>query len=490
MTIRPGSVYLVGAGPGDPGLITVRGREVLRRADVVLHDRLVERALLDEAPPCALVESVGKASQGDSALQGSINARLVRYASEGRVVVRLKGGDPLVFGRGWEEQVACREAGIPCEIIPGISSALAAPASVGIPVTLRNVASSVAITSGASILSASVARADTTVILMGVGELRGIAQRLIASGVDAATPAAVIERATCPGERVVTAPLDDIAEAAEAEHVAPPAVLVVGPTVAYATSPRASGSLASLRVVVTRPHEASHELIASLRAAGAHVIAAPLIRIEYPTPERTPLLARAWDYDWIVFTSRHGVRGFRRALENHGADVRALGHARIASVGPITSRELRAWGIRPDVEPTTYRANSLVQALLAHPSRPRRVLFPSGTLALDTLPRGLRAQGIEVEPVTVYDTLECPLDPGARRDIERGVHAVVLASPSAARALGRSGVDLGGAAAVCIGETTADAARPWGWNVAVAAEHSDAGLVAALHDLPLGSVAP
>lgn len=491
MTVRPGTVYLVGAGPGDPGLITVRGRTLLQRADVVLHDRLVDESLLNEASPDARIEDVGKSSRGDSWVQDEINASLVRHASQGRVVVRLKGGDPLVFGRGWEELSVCREKGIPCEIVPGVSSALAAPAAAGIPVTLRGVASSAVIVSGPAIVASPslVPRADTTIVLMGIGELPEIVSNLIDSGLSAETPAALIERATCPGERVVSARLDTIAAVAVVEQVRSPAVLVAGPTVAELQLQQRAGPLSQCRIVVTRPLDAAHELIASLRAAGADVIAVPLIRIEYVTPEMSRVLARAWDFPWVVFTSRHGVRGFRRSLECHGSDVRSLGHARIASVGPVTSRELLAWGIRPDVQPLAYRADALVDALLSHVPRPNRVLFPCGTLALDTLPKGLRSAGIEVEPLTVYETTELPLEPRVRREIERGVHFVLLASPSAARALGSSGVELGGAIIICIGETTARIARQFGWAVRVAREHTDAGLISALIDQRLTGVA-
>ncbi len=482
MTVRPGTVYLVGAGPGNPGLITVRGRELLRRADVVLFDRLIDPVLLEEVSPDAYVESVGKASRGDSGLQDDINASLVRHARQGRVVVRLKGGDPLIFGRGWEELQACRDDAIPCEIVPGVSSAFAAPAAAGIPVTLRGVASSAVVVAGPSITSSAepLPHADTIIVLMGVGELPAIANRLIASGLSADTPAALIEQATCPGERVVTATLDVIADVAVTEHVASPAVLVVGRTVAEIRQPQRVGPLAECRVVVTRPHEAAHELVSTLRALGADVIRAPLIRIKYIVPDIARISMR--DREWIAFTSRHGVRGFRRALERHALDVRALAHAQVASVGPVTSRELRAWGIRPDLQPSTFRADALIEALLSHVPRPRRVLFPSGTLALDSFPDGLRRAGIDVEPLTVYDTIEVPLAAQARRAIERGVHFVLLASPSAARSLRASGVDLGAAVAVCIGETTAGVGRAFGWNVTVAREHTDSGLVATLLD--------
>ena len=236
MTVRPGTVYLVGAGPGDPGLITVRGLELLQRADVILHDRLVAPALLREGRATALVSDVGKAPRGHAVSQEEINAALVAHAEQGKTVVRLKGGDPLVFGRGWEEREACRKAGVPCEIVPGISSALAGPAAADIPVTCRGVASSVAIVAAATIgrrQLAAIAHADTCVFLMGMHGLRDLATRLLECGRDPATPAAVVERATLPGQRLVRARLDRIADAVAAAGLRAPAVIVVGATAAF-----------------------------------------------------------------------------------------------------------------------------------------------------------------------------------------------------------------------------------------------------------------
>lgn len=480
MTVRPGTVYLVGVGPGDPGLITVRGLELLQRADVILHDRLVEPVLLEQARPSARVVDVGKAPYGEATSQADINTALVRHAGDGSVVVRLKGGDPLMFGRGWEEREACVAAGVQCEIVPGVSSALAAPAAAGIPVSLRGVAASVAIGAAPTIDDPgvqSLACADTAVVLMGVRGLRDLARRLIAFGRDPSTPAALIERATLPGERVIRARLDAIADAAEAAGVEPPAVIVVGKTAALrATRP---GPLTGQRIVVTRPRNAAPELCAALRSLGADVIPAPLIQIAQTDASNNAALDRLEDFDWIVFSSRHGVRGFRRAIESRRLDLRALSRAGVAAVGPVTARELETWGIYPDVVPHPARAQALVDALLAQPSPPRHVLFPGGTLALDTIPDALGAAGVAVERLEVYETRLRPLDPRARSAIDAGVHAILLASPSAATALGNSGVDPRDAAIVCIGPTTAAATAPYGWrHVSVATSHSDTGLIA------------
>lgn len=479
MTVRGGTVYLVGAGPGDPGLITVRGLEVLQRADVVLHDRLVTDALLAYAPAVAELIDVGKSPSGQAASQDHINALLIEHARRSRVVVRLKGGDPLVFGRGWEERESCVAAGVVCEIIPGITSAIAGPAAADIPVTLRGVASTFAV-AGAPVIGdrqlAAVAHADTCVFLMGVRELPDLARRLIECGRDPATPTAVVERATCPGQRTVRARIDEIGLVAGAAGLRSPAVIVVGATTALGAMP--NGPLAGRRVVVTRPDAAAHQLTSGLRALGADVIGAPLIDIALADPRCDALLDRLADYDWIVFTSRHAVRGFRRAIEHRGGDSRRFARARIAVVGPVTGRELESWGLRPDLRAEPARAEALVQALLTQNPRPQRVLFPCGTLALDVIPSALTAQGIAVDPLRVYETRKRSLDDGARRGIEAGVDAIVLCSPSAAAALGESNVEIGAAIVVCIGPTTAAATAPFGWgDVRVAGEHSDAGVI-------------
>jgi uroporphyrinogen III methyltransferase/synthase len=481
MTVRPGTVYLVGAGPGDPGLITVRGLELLQRADVILHDRLLSDALLAQAPATAELIDVGKTPWGQAANQEEINAALVAHATRGRIVVRLKGGDPLVFGRGWEEREACRRAGVICEIVPGISSALAGPAAADIPVTCRGVASSVAIAAAPVIgrreLEA-IAHADTCVFLMGMRDLPELARRLMEYGRAPETPAAVIERATLPGQRTVRARLDKIADAAAAAGLQSPAVIVVGATAALGTN--SAGPLAGRRIVVTRPLSAAHHLTSALRALGAEVIAAPLIQIGLSDPGDTTWLERIGGFDWIVFSSRHAVRGFRRAVEKLGADVRRLAHARVAVVGPITARELETWGIRPDLLAEPARADALVRLLLAQEPRPQRVLFPCGTLALETIPTLLAEHGIAVERLPVYETKGLLLDSRTRQCIENGVDAVLLASPSAAVALGQSRVTLGSAVVVCIGPTTAEATATFRWpDVRVASVHSDAGMTAA-----------
>ncbi|MGQ0647905.1 MAG: uroporphyrinogen-III C-methyltransferase [Gemmatimonadaceae bacterium] len=495
MTARAGTVYLVGAGPGDPDLITRRGLELLRAAHVVLYDRLVSQALLEEALPDADLIDVGKAPYATAASQDDINAALVRLAKDGRIVVRLKGGDPFVFGRGYEEQQACEAAGVPCEVVPGISSALAAPMAAGIPVTLRGLASMATICAAPAIREEqwpALAAADTLVVLMGVRELPQIAARLVAEGRDPRTPVAIVSHATLPTERVLRSTLGEVGIEAGAhatrgsglrrcdEYLAieAPAVIVVGATAALGAS---QSPLTGRRIVVTRPRPASHTLVRELRTLGADVQHVPLIRITRQHPAASALVRRLGGFDWIVFTSRHGVRGFRSLLRNLGADARALRSSRLAVVGPGTARTLEQWGLRPDLVASPARAEALVEALLGRDVLPRHVLHPCGSLAGDVLTAGLVRGGVATERLEVYRTVPVVPDERTASGIASGADAIVLASPSAAAALGRSGADLRHIPMVCIGPTTADAARAEGWHdVHVAREHSDRGLVDAV----------
>ncbi len=479
MTVRAGTVYLVGAGPGDPRLITVHGLEVLRAADVVLYDRLVSQTLLDEARTGADLVDVGKVPYTSAVAQEHISATLVRLARDGRIVVRLKGGDPFLFGRGYEEWQACADAGVPCEVVPGVTSAFAAPLAAGIPVTLRGVASTVAVCAAPALRDEhwpALAAMDTVVFLMGVRELPQLSEKLMAAGRDARTPAAVIANATCPGERVVRGPLHDVAAAAAREGIGAPAVFVVGPTAAASET---SGALAGRRIVVTRPRDAAHELVRGLRAVGADVVPLPLIRIQLAEPPASRVVGELDDYDWIVFTSRHGVRGFRALLWRLGADARRLRRTRIAAVGPTTARAAEEWGLRVDLVARPARAEALVAALRAQEPRPRRVLFPCGTLARDVVPTALAEDGIDVEPLIVYDTLPIEPGPDAAAAFDASPDAVLLASPSAVAALARLAPRLADTAVVCIGPTTAAAAREHGWpRVYQSAAHSDQGMIA------------
>ncbi len=487
-----GRVWLVGAGPGDAGLITVKGLELLRAADVVVTDRQAGPALLEQARGDAEIIDAGKAPGRHTLTQEEINAVLVRRARAGLRVVRLKGGDPFIYGRGWEELEHCRGAGVWCAVVPGVTSAIAAAAAAEVPVTARGIARTLAIVtpqseSGAPTRAldyAALARMDTVSVLMGRAMLGEIADGLIHAGRDAETPVVVVQQGTLPEQRVVRGTLATITRVADEQGIAAPATVVIG-TVAglSAAGPGASaggGPLAGKRVVVTRPRSASAGLIAQLRELGAEVIDCPLIRIVYTRGQDAEVLRRR--HDWTVFTSLHGVRGWFEAVRSMGLDARVLGSTRLAAVGPKTAEALGAIGLAPDVVPEEHRAAALVREIgQGARAAGQTVLFPCGTLARDELRAGLAACGMIVHAPTVYDTLHEPVTDWARASITRGVDAWLFYCPSGVASAAAAGLQPGatdGAAVVCVGPTTARAAAEAGFErVHAARVHSDDGVL-------------
>ena len=415
----PGRVYLVGAGPGDPGLLTARALELIAAADVILYDRLVGPGALDGARPGAELVFVGKEGGGDAVPQEQTEALMLRHARAGRTVVRLKGGDPFVFGRGGEEARALREHGIPYEIVPGITAGLAAPAYAGIPVTDRDAASAVALVTGhtredgsapgASGLdwAALAAFPGTLVFYMGVRALPEIVRGLLDAGRDPGEPVAVVEAGTLPRQRTVTATLADIAEAVSEAGVRPPSVTVVGAVAALSQelawlSPR---PLAGLTVAVTRARTQASGLARSLAELGARVVQAPVIRVRaIPGPALDPS-----PYDLICVTSANGVQALfeRLADAEPPRDARALAGARVAAVGESTADELARHGIRADVVPRRALAEGLVEALVeAYGERPaRRALIARAAGGRDVLANALRERGVEVDVLDLYETV-------------------------------------------------------------------------------------
>ena len=486
MSAAAGRVWLIGAGPGDPRLITVRGLEALRSADVVIADRLVSSELLAEVRGGSEIIDAGKAPGRHRMTQDEINAELVRLALAGKRVARLKGGDPFIYGRGWEELEACRAAGVACEVIPGITSALAGPTAAGVPVTVRGEARTLGVLTPSTGASGdldpreirALARLDTLSVLMGRGPLRAFAASLIEAGKPGETPAAVVQDATLASQRVAVGTLSTIADEADRLGLRAPVIVVVGPVARYAEASREDLPLTGKTIVVTRPVTASRRLTEKLRARGAEVIEAPLIRIEYREPE-------VWHepaaFSWVVFTSLHGVEGFRRQLERRGLDARCFGCAKVAAVGPKTASALRDLGVKADLVPDEHRAKALVAELSKRIGPGGRVLFPSGTLAMDALPDGLRAAGVEVAPLKVYDTLAGEIDGALRERVAAGVDAILLYSPTAARALADARMEVGPAKIGVIGPTTGDAARAAGLAVHFeAGVYSDEGMMEAL----------
>ncbi len=427
----PGRVYLVGAGPGDPGLLTTRALELIASADVILYDRLIPTAALDGVRADAEVLFVGKEGGGESILQEQTEGLMVQRALAGKTVVRLKGGDPFVFGRGGEEALTLREAGIPFEVVPGITSGVAAAAYAGIPVTHRGLATAVAFVTGHTrtddaldTASRETAAGDpaqaetnldwaalaafpgTLVFYMGVRRLPQIAGSLIAAGRPAEEPVAIVERGTLPDQRTVSGTLATIADLAQAENVRAPSITVVGPVAELAgeLSWLTPAPLAGLTVAVTRARTSASGLATRLESLGARVVQAPVIRI-VPLSDPTHPAPDLASYDLLCLTSPAGVDALFERLRTAGLDARALATTRVAAIGPGTAAALAERGILADIVPERFLAEGLVAAL-AHVQPPvRRALIARAREGREVLGDALRAQGAEVYVLALYETV-------------------------------------------------------------------------------------
>jgi uroporphyrinogen III methyltransferase/synthase len=410
-----GKVYLVGAGPGDPGLVTIKALKLLAQGDVFVYDQLASPELLKKARAGAEVIYVGKKA-GDHALpQGGINQLLVDKAKAGLTVVRLKGGDPFVFGRGGEEAEALAAAGVPFEVVPGVTSAVAVPAYAGIPVTHRDYTTLVTFITGHEDPTKEAStipwgnlgqNPGTLVFLMGVKNLAENCRRLVEAGRPPTTPAAVIQSGTLPTQRTVTGTLANIAEVARTAGIQPPAILVVG-GVAELHERLAwweKRPLWGKTAVVTRTREQASILVELLSAAGARCLEVPTLEIA-PPDDFGPLdaaLTRLADYAWVIFTSANGVAAFFQRLFEKGLDVRALGGAKLGAIGPATAQALRVHGLVADVVPARFFAEDLAQALLPRIAPGSRVLLARAQQAREVLPETLAQAGIKVEVAPVY----------------------------------------------------------------------------------------
>ena len=509
------TVHLVGAGPGDPGLLTVRALEVLRRAQVVVYDRLSQESLLDLAPATAERIDVGKAPGHVRLPQEGINALLVERGRRGERVVRLKGGDPFVFARGGEEAAALAEAGVPFEVVPGITSAIAAPAYAGIPVTLRHSSTSVTIVTGHEDPAAgddgtvdweSVARVGgTIVILMGVARIGRIAAALMAAGRSPDTPVAAVHWGTRPEQHTVRATLATIGE----EVLHPPSTIVVGDVAACDLAWFESRPLFGRRIVVTRARAQASELVDRLASLGAATVEVPAIEIGDPDDGGAALAAAverlaAGAYGWLVLTSPNGARRLLAALRDAGRDARALGGVRLAAIGPGTADVLAAANLVPDLVPPRFVAESLLEAfpdaavaVLAagadgrsdHGSsaavdprdEPRPVLLVRAAVARDVLPEGLAAKGWRVDVVDAYRTRRAPLDEQQVEDLAGAEIVTFTSSSTVTSFLAAVGPGAVPPVVAAIGPVTAATAREHGLRVDVEAEvHTIDGLVDAL----------
>ncbi|MEZ4310286.1 MAG: uroporphyrinogen-III C-methyltransferase [Polyangiaceae bacterium] len=506
---RPGTVYLVGAGPGDPDLLTLRGAALLATADVVLHDDLVHPALLSLVAPTCEVRFVGKrggAPQEKQATQSAIDASLIELARRDLRVVRLKGGDPFLFGRGSEEAEALAAAGVPFEIVPGVTAALAVPAYAGISLTHRDLASSVTFVSGTTRKGRpfnfrEIAGVSGTIcVLMGMRRIEDVCRALIdEAGKPPDTPSAVIERGTRPEQRTLTAPLSDLAASARVANLSNPALIVVGPVTTLRPTIRWFDTLPLFgkRVLVTRAEHQSEDTAHLLRRRGADPISLPVIELRPPPdPARVDrAIADLSTYDLVAFTSENGVDRFFTRLRETGKDLRAFATARIAAIGAGTARALAQRGALADIVPERFVGEAFAESILATlapsrtPNTPVRVLLPRALVAREVVPETLRKAGFHVDVVPVYETV--PPSP-ARRDsllqrlTDRTLDIVMLTSSSTAAnlcdLLGEDSLPLlKNTLIASIGPITTATAEKRGLEVAVTAETSTLpGLVEAI----------
>jgi uroporphyrinogen III methyltransferase / synthase len=492
---RPGVAYLVGAGPGDPGLMTARSLELIATADAILYDRLIPAGALAGARPDAELIYVGK-KPGEVAMpQEGIEARMAEIAAAGKSVVRLKGGDPFVFGRGGEEAETLRGAGIPFEIVPGVTAGIAATAYAGIPVTHRDDASAVAFVTGhedpekpesAIDWPALAAFPGTLVLYMGVKNLPRIATRLIDAGRDRGEPAAAVQRGTHPDQRSVLATLETLPDRVAEAGLGPPSILVFGPVAARAEAIEwlSRRPLHGRKVVVTRARAQASGLAMTLRGLGAEVVELPAIRIEprIDSPEVQAALASLHSYALVCLTSPNGVRLLFEAMAERGLDARALAHATVAAIGPGTARALRAQGVLPDIVPPRSIAESLVEALREVEVEGRPVLIARAAEARDVLPEALAGRGAEVDVVAVYETVRETAGEGQLAAIADADYVTFTSSSTVRYFLEAVGEAFPREARlVSIGPVTSQTADELGLEVAVeATRHDPEGLLEAL----------
>ncbi|WP_029896390.1 uroporphyrinogen-III C-methyltransferase [Desulfohalovibrio reitneri] len=420
------TVYLVGAGPGDPGLITVRARDLIERADVLVYDYLANKEFLAWAPDGCEKIYVGKKGGDHTLSQEGINELLVDKAleEEGRVIVRLKGGDPYVFGRGAEEAEELVESGVAFEVVPGVTSAVAGPTYAGIPITHRSFASSVTFVTGhedptkdesAHNWKALATSGSTLVFFMGVKNLPNIAASLMEHGMDPQTPAALVHWGTTCRQRSFVSSLDSIAEEAVALGYKAPSLIVVGEVCAlkdeldwFEMKP-----LLGATVAVTRAREQASGLVEKLRELGACTLEFPTIAIQplEDTSQAEAEIARVFEYQWLVFTSVNGVKQFFNVLDKMDLDARVLAQAKVAAIGPATAQALRCRGVRPDFVPEKYVAEHVVEGMKKLGVKGRRILIPRARVAREVLPEQLSEAGAEVTILPMYDTVLSGNDP-------------------------------------------------------------------------------
>ncbi|MCG6911875.1 MAG: uroporphyrinogen-III C-methyltransferase [Deltaproteobacteria bacterium] len=504
MNKRRGIVYLVGAGPGDPGLITLKGRQCIQRADVVVYDYLAAESLLRHAKSDAELIYVGKKGGDHTLSQSRINALLVEKASQGLVVTRLKGGDPFIFGRGGEEVEVLIEAGISFEVVPGVTSAVAAPAYAGIPLTHRKFTSTVAFVTGHEDPGKASSGIDwkalasgigTLVFFMGVKNLKYIVNQLMRHGLTPERPAALIGWGTTPRQTTVTGTLGTIEKEAGKAGMKPPALIVIGDVVRLRERMKwfEKRPLLGRRIVVTRARKQASGFLQMLTDAGADCLECPTIKVV--PPESWQALDRAVDriagYDWLVFTSVNGVTFFFERIFNAGLDSRSLQGIQVAAIGPATAERLMDYGIRCDIIPENYRAESMAAAFEKVAIADKSVLLPRAREARSVLPEALTRMGARVDEVIAYVTEVEDRNGGTLIDnLEKGnVDCITFTSSSTVKNFKRLlpadkfPALVGKTTIACIGPITAATAEALGFDVhIVAREYTIPGLYGAIVD--------
>ena len=490
MKSNKGKVYLVGAGPGDPGLITVKGKECIENADVIIYDYLAAPSLLGHAPGKAEMIYVGKKGGDHTLSQDGINALLVEKASGGAVVTRLKGGDPFIFGRGGEEAEELVKAGIPFEVVPGVTSAIAASAYAGIPLTHRKFTATLSLVTGhedpekeeSNIDWPAISKSGTLVFFMGVKNLPLIVRRLVECGRSEDTPVALIRWGTTPQQKTVTGTLKTIVDNVTAARLKSPSIIVVGEVVSLRETMQwfENRPLFGKRMVITRARSQASDLVKMLSDLGANCMEAPSIRVcdadDYgPMDQAITALS---SYDWIVFTSVNGVTYFFDRLFSMGLDVRRLSTVKTACIGPATAKRLREFGLLSDIIPESYVAEAVVEAFKDQDMKGRRVLIPRAKEARAVLPVELRNMGAVVDEVTAYQTLE--VRDHADELIESlrsgSIDLVTFTSSSTvknfAAVLPESEIKdlMNGVTVACIGPITAETAEKLGFKVDISAD--------------------
>jgi uroporphyrinogen III methyltransferase/synthase len=507
--VNKGVVYLVGAGPGDPKLITVRGLEAIQRADVVVYDRLASPRLLRHMKPGAEKIFVGKLPDKHMLKQGEINQLLVDLALQGKVVTRLKGGDPSVFGRVGEEAELLADNDIRFEIVPGITSAIAVPAYAGIPVTHRDFTSSFSIVTGheyqnktySSVNWENLSQASGTLIfLMGVANLEFICNKLIEGGKATSTPVALIRWGTWMEQATLTGTLTDIVEKVKAANFQSPAVIIVGDVVKLRDKLAwfEKKPLFGRRILVTRARSQASDLVNQIEELGGEAVEFPVIRTQAPTKlvaqqALAEALKQLSEFDWVIFTSVNGVEHFFEQLRQSRMDIRTLGHARIAAVGPKTADALMNRGLLAEALPAKFQGDELLASIATELKPGQRVLLPTADIAKEYLPSKLREKGLQVTEVDVYETV---MDTsGGKEAIEllqqKAIHIITFTSSStvtnllcALKELGTSDPLelLGSCQIACIGPMTAQTAKEAGLSIDYMAEEATVeSLVASLY---------